>query len=224
MIIMKPVLLINFKTYEQGIGKNAIKLAKIAESFGNKNVEIILAVQPSDIYPVSKAVSLPVYAQHIDPVEFGSHTGWILPEAVKEAGASGTLINHSEHMVSVKEIKKCVSRAKDVGLKTVVCAPNQRFAKALAEFGPDFIAVEPPELIGGDVSVSEAKPEVISDSVKAVKNVNSKIRVLCGAGVHNAEDVRKALQLGSSGVLIASAIVKSKNPGLVIENILEGFE
>jgi len=98
MVSKKPILLLNFKTYEQATGAKAVKLAKAAEAAARgKKATVILAVQMTDIERVVKAVSIPVYAQHMDPITPGSHTGWILPEALKEAGAVGTLINHSEH-------------------------------------------------------------------------------------------------------------------------------
>jgi triosephosphate isomerase len=221
---MKPMLLINFKTYGQGTGKKALALAKVADSVaGEKGANIVLSVQPTDLREVAGSVSVPVYAQHIDPITPGSHTGWILPEAVKDAGAKGTLINHSEHNIEPKKIGENVKRCKGLGLVSVCCAATPKIAKDIAAFGPDFIAIEPPELIGGDISVSKAKPGIISDTVKAVKDVSPKVRVLCGAGVNSAEDVSKALELGAAGVLVASAIVKSGTPERVILDLISGF-
>ncbi len=219
---MKPLLLINLKTYEQGTGKNAVRLAGIARKFvGKGKFDIILAVQPTDIPAVSKMV--PTYAQHVDPAEYGSHTGHILPEAVKAAGAIGTLINHSERPLPLEEIEKSISRAKQNGLVTVCCAPNPEMVEKIARLGPDYVAVEPPELIGGTVSVSTAKPEVIKASVDLVRRANPKVKVLCGAGVNKADDVSIALKLGTMGVLLASAVVKSSDPEKAIREIAEGY-
>ncbi len=224
MITMKPMLLINFKTYEQGTGKHALRLAKTADSVARKKkADIVLAVQMTDIEKISTMVSIPVYAQHIDPIEFGSHTGWILPEAVKQAGVAGTLINHSERRIEIKKIGACVQKCRELKLVSVCCAPTPSIAMKIAALGPDFIAIEPPELIGGDVSVSSSKPEIIKDTVDAVKRVDPHVRVLCGAGVHCKEDVAHALELGSVGVLVASAIVKSGKPEDVILDLIEGF-
>ncbi len=221
---MKPMLLINFKTYAQGTGKKALALARIADSAARKKgANIVLSVQPTDLREVARSVSLHVYAQHMDPVTPGSHTGWILPEAVKDAGARGTLINHSEHNIDRKSISENVRKCRELGLVSVCCAATPKIAKELAAFGPDFIAIEPPELIGGDVSVSKARPEIISDTVRAVRGVNPKVRVLCGAGVNSAGDVSKALQLGAEGVLVASAIVKSDNPEKAMLDLISGF-
>jgi len=221
---MKHMLLINFKTYAQSTGRKALALAKIANSVARKKgANIVLSVQLADLQSISAAVSLPVYAQHIDPITPGSHTGWILPEAVKEAGAKGTLINHSEHNIELDNISENVKKCRELGLVSVCCAATPEIAKQIAAFGPDFIAIEPPELIGGTVSVAKAKPEIISDTVKDVKAVNPKVMVLCGAGVNSAEDVSKALELGAAGVLVASAIVKSDTPEKAILELISGL-
>lgn len=176
-------------------------------------------MQPSDIYQVSKAVSVPVYAQHIDAVNYGSNTGFILPEAVKEAGAQGTLINHSEHQIKMEEIERITKKCKFIKLKTVICANTPQIGQQVARFKPDFIAVEPPELIGGRISVAEAKPEVIKDAVKLIGH-----NVLVGAGVNNGEDLRISLKLGAKGILISSAVVKAELPDNALKYILKGLE
>jgi triosephosphate isomerase len=218
----KPVLLINLKTYEEGTGKNALSLARTAASLANEDVEIILAAQPMDIRAVTESVSIPVFAQHIDPVTYGSRTGWILPEAVKAAGAKGTLLNHSERRIDIETIKKSLARCREAGLTTVVCAETPEKAKEIAALHPDYIAIEPPELIGGDISVSKARPEVITESVEKVNSV-ARIPVLCGAGVKDAEDVRKAIELGAKGILVASGVIKTKNQKEAIIDLLKGF-
>jgi triosephosphate isomerase len=219
---MKPLLLINLKAFEQGTGKGAAKLAGIARRFAkSQKYELVLAAQPTDISTVAKAIT--TYAQHIDSVEYGSFTGHILPEAVKAAGAVGTLINHSENPLSLEEVEKCIARAKKCGLVTVCCAPNPKAVERIARMGPDYVAVEPPELIGGTISVSTAKPEVIRKSVELVKRANPKVKVLCGAGIHNKEDVKIALKLGTHGILVASAIVKSDDPARVIKELADGY-
>jgi triosephosphate isomerase len=85
------------------------------------------------------------------------------------------------------------------------------------------IAVEPPELIGGDISVSTANPEIISDTVELVKKINPNILVLCGAGVKNQTDVSKAISLGSEGILLASGVVKSKEPRKILLDLIQGL-
>jgi len=218
---MKPILLINLKTYMKGTGKNALKLARIASRFSKKGVDVIFAAQPTDISEVSKIIK--TFSQFIDPVEFGAHTGHILPEDVKEAGAGGTIINHSERRIPIQDIEKCIARAKETGLTTVCCASSPEMVRKIAKLRPDFIAIEPPELIGTKTSVSQARPSVVTKSVEIVRKTSRKTRVLCGAGIHSKEDVAKAMGLGASGVLVASAVVKSRKPEKIIMELIEGF-
>ncbi len=222
-----PVLFINFKTYAESTGKNAIALAKKSQKIVYKeSVSIVLVVQAVDIAAVSKVVKLPVFAQHIDPVSFGSNTGHILAEAVKEAGAVGTILNHAENKRDNAFIEKAIGRAKELGLIVMVCAEDIERAKQIASFvqKPDFIAVEPPELIGGDVSVSTANPELITDSVNVIKEIASEIEVITGAGIKNNYDVKKALEFGTKGVFVASGIIRADNQAAAIKDLVEGFK
>lgn len=208
-----PVIIVNFKTYEQGIGCRAVELARICDKVASDTGKsIAVSVSPVDVGKVSEAVSIPVLSEHMDPEEFGSHTGKVLAADLKENGASGTLLNHSEDRYRMDVLEQAVVHARKTGLISVVCANNSEMAEAIAAWQPDFIAVEPPELIGGKVSVSSARPEVISEAVEKVKRIDDNVKVLCGAGVHTREDVRKALKLGSTGVLLASGVVKSDDP------------
>jgi len=211
--VRTPLILVNFKTYAEATGKNALKLAKLAEKVSLKTgICIGVAPQYTDIAPVAKEVSIPVFAQHIDPIDPGSFTGHVLPEAVKEAGAIGTLINHSERRLKLVEIDATIVRARAVGLTSVVCADNVEVSVAVAALKPEMLAVEPPELIGTGIPVSKAKPEVVTDTVERVKKVNPNVIVLCGAGITKGEDVAAALRLGTKGVLLASGVVKARDP------------
>ena len=222
---MKPVILINFKTYESGAGHRALEIAKMADNIAKeKGVNIIVAVQTADIRMIADAVSIPVYAQHIDPIEPGSHTGWTLAEGVKEAGAEGTLINHSEHRLEISQIEKAIDIAREERMKVVACAPDAEIAEAISIFEPDFIAVEPPELIAGNISVSEARPELITKTILMVKKINANIPVLVGAGVKKSGDISKALELGASGVLLSSSVMKSKDPENEMLKLIEGLK
>jgi len=217
-----PAIVVNFKAYRESTGKNALMLALMCERAAKeKGVDIAVAVQEQDIYRVSSQVDIEVYAQHIDPINFGAHTGQDLPEGMKQSGAAGTLINHSEHRLDFETIKKTVERAKESGLKTIVCAPEPELAARVAELNPDYIAIEPPELIGGEASVSTAKPEVISDTVKLVKKVRD-VPILCGAGIKDRNDVAAAMKLGACGVLVSSHVVKAKDPEKILRELLEG--
>ncbi|MEM2934741.1 MAG: triose-phosphate isomerase [Candidatus Thermoplasmatota archaeon] len=212
------IIVVNTKAYEEAIGEKALEIAKIMEKMGKKyEVEMAIAVQPSDIYLISSNTSIKVFSQHTDAIENGAYTGFISPIAVKRAGACGSLLNHSEHRMKIEDIAKCIEISRKVGLISVVCASNLSVTKSIACLNPDYVAVEPPELIGGDISVTEAKPEVIEKAVEIVKLQGSKI--LCGAGIKKARDVEKAVSMGVDGILVASGVVKAKDK----EKILEEF-
>ncbi|MCK5234533.1 MAG: triose-phosphate isomerase [Candidatus Aenigmarchaeota archaeon] len=218
---MKPLIVVNLKTYETGTGKKALKLAKLAEEVSiSTGSKFIFCVQPADISMISSQIRIPIYAQHIDPVTYGSNTGYILPESVKSAGAKGTLLNHAERKIDHRILKNSISFAKEKGLAVIACADSVKEAREIAHFNPDYIAVEPPELIGGDISVSTSKPEIITSAIKAVEKVNPKIKVLVGAGIKTGLDVKKSAELGAAGVLLASGVTKAKNPKKVLENLV----
>jgi len=211
--VKMPIILVNFKTYSEATGRKALELAKNCEKTSlETGISVGVAPQFVDIPLIVKAVSIPVFAQHIDPIKPGSSTGHILPESVKEAGAVGTLINHSERRLRLADIDAAITRARKVGLVSLVCTNNPAVSAAAAALKPDMIAVEPPELIGTGIPVSKAKPEVVSGTVKLVKQINPDMILLCGAGITTGEDVAAALRLGTEGVLVASGIVKAQNP------------
>jgi triosephosphate isomerase len=167
---------------------------------------------------------MPVFAQHIDPIPSGAFTGHVLAEAVSAAGASGTLINHSERNLKLTEIERSVEHAREVGLTTVVCAGTARLGAAVALLEPDMVAIEPPELIGSGRAVSKEKPEIIIESVKRIRAVNGKVKILCGAGISTGEDVLAALMLGTQGILVASGIVKAPAPERVLRDFCEAAQ
>lgn len=207
-----PVILINFKAFAEATGERAVRLAGLCEDVSEEyDVDIAVAPQAPDIFRVSSEVDIPVYAQHIDWIQAGSYTGHVLAECVREAGATGTLINHSERRLSLADIESCVQAARRTGLVTVVCTNNIATTAAAAALNPDFVAIEPPELIGSGIPVSKANPDIVKSSVEAAKRVASGVEVLCGAGISKGEDVRAALALGTSGVLLASGVVRAKD-------------
>ncbi len=208
-----PLILVNLKTYIEGTGENALKLAEKAEKVSRKtDVCIGLAPQHTDIATLAKTLSLPFFAQHIDSIAPGSYTGHVLPEAVKAAGAVGTLVNHSERRLKLADIDVTIRRTKELDLVSVVCTNNTSVSVSAAALSPDFIAIEPPELIGTGIPVSKAKPEIVTETVELVNRINPEVTILCGAGIAKGDDVAAALKLGTKGVLVASGIVKAKDP------------
>ena len=209
----EPMIVVNFKTFLESTGKKAVELAKQAERVSKETgVQIIIAPQFVDLTKIVEAVEIPVFAQHLDPIRPGNSTGHILAEAIQEAGAIGTLINHSERTLRLADIEASIGIAREKRLVSCVCANNPAVSVAVAALKPDITSIEPPELIGTGISVSKAKPEVITNTTALVHKIDKSMPILCGAGISQAEDVTMALKLGTLGVLVASGIVKAKNP------------
>lgn len=208
-----PIVILNYKTYLESSGENALELARALKSASEESgITMVAAPQAADIYRIQDQISLPIFAQHIDPITPGGHTGSNLIETLIEAGISGSLINHSENRMKLADIDEVIQLCKQNDIKSCVCTNNIATSKAIATFSPDAVAVEPPELIGTGIPVSQAQPEVVEDSVKGVKSINKKIKVLCGAGISTGDDMKAAMDLGADGVLLASGIVKAENP------------
>jgi len=215
--VRTPLILVNFKTYIEATGRKALTLAKVTEEVSlETGVCIGVAPQFTDIPIISREVQIPVFAQHIDPVAPGSHTGHVLAEAVKEAGAVGTLINHSEKRMVLANIFMSIKKAHEARLMVCACSNNPEVSAAVAALKPDMLAVEPPELIGTGIPVSKAKPEVVTRTIDLVRSINREVAILCGAGITSGEDVATALRLGTRGVLLASGVVKARDPRKVL--------
>ena len=220
-----PAIVLNMKTYEQALGENGRNLAKICEEVSkNTGVEIVISPTMIESALAVSQVDIPVFVQHADNIKPGSGTGMTPLEAVKSAGLKGVIINHSENRQTVADIGALVVKAKQLGLETIVCTNDEKTSVACAVFEPDFIAVEPPELIGGDISVTTANPEIISDTVNAIHAVSKTVKVLTGAGIKNGKDIETAIELGCHGVLLASGVVKSKDPKAVLLDMADGVK
>jgi triosephosphate isomerase len=220
-----PVIVVNFKAYNEVCGESGLKLAKICEQVAAEtNHNIVIAPQMVDLALTIRQINIPVFAQTIDNVKVGSSTGHATPESVAACGAKGTLINHSEHRLKLADIESLILRARELDLETIVCTNNLAVTRACAELNPDYVAIEPPELIGGDISVTTADPGIVKNAVDEVLKINPKIGVLCGAGVKTGEDIKKAIELGTDGVLLASGVTKAADPKTALLNLASGFE
>jgi len=220
------MIVINLKAYEEVIGKKGLLLLEAAEKiYEEYNIKIILAPQPTDIFLLAQnARNVKIFAQHIDPILPGAHTGHILAKAVKEAGAHGTIINHSEKQLKISDIEKIINIGKEINLEILACANNPIVGAAISKFDPEYIAIEPPELIGTGISLAKIKPEIITKSVEIIKSTNSRPKILIGAGISDKEDVEKSIRYGAEGVLLSSSVVKAKDFYEKLKNLAEGFK
>ena len=213
------MIIVNFKAYTESIGKKGVTLAKICEKVARESArDIIVCPQTPDLSLLSREISIPIFSQHVDAIEPGSGTGHVTVESVTPYVA-GTLINHSEKRMSIADIEYVVKKCKKFGLKSIVCTNNLEVSMACSLLTPGYIAIEPPELIGGDISVTSASPDIVENAVKKIKEINPRVKVLCGAGVKTGGDVKKALELGAEGVLLASGVVKASNPEKILRDL-----
>jgi len=213
------LVVVNFKTYQTAHGASAEELA-LAMSGIETDARMIAAVSALDLAAVvAAAPDLEVWTQHLDPVGFGSNTGWLHPDTAVERGATGTLINHAEHKVSIEHVAMLLDQVPE-DFEVCACAADIDEAQALAALGPTYVAVEPPELIGGDISVTSADPEIVSGTVAAVREVTDEVGILCGAGVKSGADVATAMELGTTGVLLASGVTKADDPGAALDDLV----
>lgn len=218
------MIFLNYKTYEKGTGELALEISRIAEEVSKQSgVKIIPVVQASDIAEIVQSVSLEIWAQKVDSVEFGAHTGSVVPEAVFEDGAMGTFLNHSENKSDFETLAKAHDRAVEIGLKTLVFAADTEELKKICSLNPNFVSYEPPSLIGSsDVSVTSAEPEIVKQAVEISRNAG--IPLVVGAGVHSMEDVKKSLELGAIGVAVASDVMKAEDPKKELLDLTSGFQ
>jgi triosephosphate isomerase len=213
-----PRLVINFKNYEEASSVSSMDLLKIIKKYAEKNgVEVAVSANVLDLKDVLReAGNVQVYAQHVDPIGYGSYTGKVNPEYLSEIGVKGSLVNHSEDRVGLYTMIKEIDKLRALEMCSLVCVESLEEAKVVEDMGPSVVAFEPPELIGGDVSVATASPDIVK---KIVSNVN--LPVMVGAGIKSVKDVEICMELGCHGVLVASGVVKSTDPGQVVDSFLK---
>ncbi len=216
------MIFVNFKTYPESSGDLAVELARAANEVTKESgIEIVSCPQAVDLKDVVDSAKHSVWSQHVDPVERGRATGWLPPEVARGHGTEGTLLNHSEHKLSVGQLGETLAHSKDVGLKVLVFAASVDEAKVLAKFNPDFIGYEPPELIASKTtSVAKSKSQVIEKVVSEIPD----IPILVGAGVKDKNDVKVSLKRGAVGVVLSSAVVLAKEPKKILYDLTRGFK
>jgi len=219
---LKNPLIINFKNYEEISADGAIRLGETARQVAEKiQVEIVLAPPHPVLAMIAKEIEIPVICQHVDDEKMGPSTGFTVPEIAKSYGAIGSLINHSEHRIEMNSIASLVKRLRKLGMVSIVCAQEPQEVVEISTFEPDFIAIEPPELIGSGKAVSKENPTVIT---KSIEGAGSRSRIICGAGISDKGDVSKAMELGSKGILVASGVIKATSWDKKITELASGMK
>jgi triosephosphate isomerase len=204
--------IINLKNYIETAGDNTLRIVKDAERVSEKlDVEIIISPPQPSLALIAKQTKLKVISQHIDLKKHGASTGFYIAEIIEKVGAIGSLINHSEHGIKTEEIKESIEKLKEVNLLSFVCVKTLEELKVILKFEPDFIAIEPPELIGTQKSISSEKPFLIQKSNELIKQENNGTKLICGAGINKSEDIKTAVENGASGILVSSSITRANN-------------
>lgn len=220
--VFKPLVLVNFKVYPEAMGKKGILLAKRINRVTSRKFQLGISPTILDLVEIArhrKGEHLHLFAQHSDSNDLGAHTGSVTLEELKDWNIKGVMINHSENRLSLVKIKSEVDKCRKLKMESVVCASTLSEIMNIIKLKPTYIAYEPAELIGGKVSVTSANPKVITLAAGLLKK--TKIRLLCGAGIQSREDLCQALKFGASGVLLAHAVVKAKDPRKFLEKMLE---
>lgn len=216
----KGTLVINFKNYPEIFGEASVRLAKAVERVSEKTgVEAVVAPPTPMLALVASEVKVLVYCQAVGMERGEKTTGAVTPEAVKAAGAKGTIINHSESRRTAAQLGSLLPRISALALDACLCARSAAEAGRLARSKSKYIAVEPPELIGTGVAVSRARPDVISDAASAVRRSGYPGKLLCGAGIVTGRDVSRALELGAEGVMVSSSVIKAENWSQKLEEL-----
>jgi len=200
-------------------GKELLELVKAIDGYAVKyDIDVIVDPQTIDIRLLAENTQrVQLYAQHMDSIPVGRGMGTILPEALKEAGAVGVLLNHAEKKLSLEEIETTIRRADEVGLATMVCTDTIEEMRIVAGFAPNIIVAEPTELIGTGQTSSM---EYVKESIAIVKAVNPAIQVLQGAGISNGKDVYNVIKAGADATGSSSGIVKAPNPAAMAEEMI----
>jgi triosephosphate isomerase (TIM) len=216
-------LIINFKTYSEATGENAVRLAEIVSRVETPaDLDLVICPQAADIFRIRESYpNLTIWAQHIDPVEEAKNTGWTSATSLILAGATGTLINHSEHKLEAADIEKVLGITRHYQMVSCLAVPDTETAKSFASFQPDILAFEPPQLISTGTSLVDSDPQEAKDFITAMKDSDAKL--VLGAGIADARDIQAAKELGYQGILLSSAFVKADEPEVFLKEIVAAF-
>jgi len=204
--------IVNFKNYPEVMGEGSLRLAKAAAGLSwELGIDVMVSPPTPMLHAVASTVKIPVFAQRVDLGEQGKSTGATIAESVKAAGCAGSLLNHSESRIPLEVLGQTIEKMRVVGLASCACAETAEEAVEISALKPEYLAIEPPELIGTGRAVSKARPELLTDTAHALKTAGYGGTLLCGAGIVTGDDVAAAIKLGTQGILVASSVVKAQD-------------
>ncbi|MGI6536918.1 MAG: triose-phosphate isomerase [Caldicoprobacterales bacterium] len=209
--IRTPFFEIGTKNYIWGDA--VLELAKAADEAAEKyDIDVLFITPVVEIRRIAENTkNLIILAPYMDTLRPGRGMADILPEAVKDAGAKGVVVNHSEKPMTLPAIKATIERANELDMLVFACADTIAEAKAIAQLGPDIINPEPSELIGGAAGkVSDMS--YVKESIKAIKEINPNILVEQAAGITTGQQVYDFIMAGSEAAGAASGILNAEDP------------
>ncbi|QLY80700.1 triose-phosphate isomerase [Clostridium intestinale] len=220
MKIRTPFLVVNPKSYLYG--KRSLDLALAADKIAKEtSIEMFFTCPFADIRYISEnTTNVIVTAQHMESLKPGRGMGHVLPESLKEAGAKAVFLNHAENPMTVAELSKTIERARELDIKTIVCADSVSEAVALSKFNPDIILAEPTELIG---TGKTADNSYVIETTEKIREMSPNTLVMIASGVTTAEDVYNVIKLGADGTGGTNGILGAPDPKKRIEEWAEAM-
>lgn len=220
MKIRTPFLVVNPKSYLYG--KRSLDLALAADKIAKETgIEMFFTCPFADIRYISEnTTNVIVTAQHMESLKPGRGMGHVLPESLKEAGAKAVFLNHAENPMTVAELSKTIERARELDIKTIVCADSVSEAVALSKFNPDIILAEPTELIG---TGKTADNSYVIETTEKIREMSPNTLVMIASGVTTAEDVYNVIKLGADGTGGTNGILGAPDPKKRIEEWAEAM-
>ncbi len=217
--IRTPFFEIGTKNYIYG--DQLLDYAKAADAAARKyDIDVLFITPAVEIRRVAENTThLIVLAPYMDILRPGRGMADVLPEALRDAGARGVVINHCEKPMSLPAIKATIDRARELDFLVFACADTIEEAKAIAQFHPDILNPEPSELIGGS-SNGVSDLEFVKESIRAIKSVYSDILVEQAAGITSGKQVYDFIMAGSEAAGAASGIMKAKDPLHMIDEMI----
>ncbi len=214
-----PSVLVNFKSFPELWGGREQALARLCDDI-SRDKEVLIGVAPRlpMLAAIADRITAPVYAQRMDPVTAGDHTGLVTATALREAGAAGALLNHAHRKITMEDLARCVALLRKESLEGVAFAGTLEEVKAVAEVGPRYLAWD-----GGDPGETKLNPDALSEAIEATAGAAPDTKVLCATGIRRAQDVRRALSLGATGVVVDALVVQAKKPKAVLLNLISAF-
>ncbi len=200
-------------------GDAVLEYAKAVDAAAIKyDVDAVFIAPYTEIRRIAENTErLIIMAPYMDTLRPGRGIADVLPEALKEAGAQGVLLNHVERPMSLPAIRETIERANELDLFTFACADSILEAKAIAQFNPDIINPEPSELIG---TTEASDMAYVKQTLEVIREICPDILVEQAAGITKGSQIYDFIMVGNDGAGSASGILKSPDPFALLDEMV----